>query len=208
MTFVATLVTDGPSDAVLKPILEWLIAQLTTTEIEVRWADLRGLRRKPRGLTQRLDFATRLIPCDILFVHRDAENQDPELRYNEIRRANETGVSHVCVVPVRMQEAWLLHNEGALREAAGRPSGTNPLDLPRADRWEQLPRPKDILHEALRLASGATGRRAKRFRPEVAAYRLAVLINDWSPLRPLEAFSRLEHDTRTALSDLGITLTG
>lgn len=206
MIFRATLVTDGPSDDVLVPILEWLVAQLTTAQIEIRWADLRGSREKPRGLRERLIMATMAFPCDILFVHRDAESQVPEVRHVEIRDANATGLSHVCVVPVRMQEAWLLHNEPALREAAGRPSGTEPLHLPPASRWERLPDPKTILHQALRIASAATGRRLKRFRPERAACRLAELITDWSPLRPLAAFARLESDTRTALITLGIPL--
>ena len=206
MIFQATLVTDGTSDIVLVPILDWLIAQLTETRIEIRWADLRGLRRRPRGLRDRLDLATRLYPCDILFVHRDAENQEPDLRCDEIRIANSTGVRHVCVVPVRMQEAWLLHNEAALREAADRPSGRNPLDLPPSARWEVIPDPKGMLHNALRIASGARGRRAKRFNPSRAAYRLAELITDWSPLRPLRAFTRLETDTSNALTNLDIPL--
>lgn len=204
MTFQATLVTDGTSDVVLLRILEWLIAQLTTTEIELRWADLRGLRERPQGLGGRLVVATRLYPCDVLFVHRDAENQDPEVRYTEVRVANTTGLGHVCIVPVRMQEAWLLHNEAALREAADRPSGKDPLDRPAAARWERLSDPKATLYSALRTASGATGRRAKRFKPARAAHRLAELIADWSPLRQLPAFARLQADTRTALRSLGI----
>ncbi|SPF37828.1 conserved hypothetical protein [Candidatus Sulfopaludibacter sp. SbA4] len=206
MTYQATLVTDGPSDVVLVRILEWLIAQLTTAEIEIRWADLRGLPERPQGLRERLVVATRLYPCHILFVHRDAENQDPKVRYTEIRVANTTGLGHVCIVPVRMQEAWLLHNEAALREAADRPSGTDPLDLPAAARWERLPDPKATLYNALRTASGATGRRAKRFRPARAAHRLAELITDWSPLRPLPAFAQLETDTKTALRKFGIVV--
>jgi len=207
MTFQATLVTDGTSDVVLVRILEWLIARLTTAEIEIRWADLRGLPERPRGLGERIVVATRLYPCHILFVHRDAEHQDPEFRYTEVRVANTTGLGHVCIVPVRMQEAWLLHNEAAMREAAGRPSGTNPLDLPVAARWERLPDPKATLYNALRTASGATGRRAKRFKPARAAHRLADLITDWSPLRLLAAFARLEADTRTALRRLGVVVT-
>jgi len=206
MTFQATLVTDGTSDVVLVRILEWLIVQLTTAEIEIRWADLRGIPKRPQGLGERLVAATRLYPCHILFVHRDAENQDPEVRYTEVRAANTTGLGHVCIVPVRMQEAWLLHNEAALREAADRPSGTDPLDLPAAARWERLPDPKATLYNALRTASGATGLRAKRFKPAIAAHRLAELITDWSPLRPLQAFARLETDTRTALRNLGIVV--
>jgi hypothetical protein len=205
MIFRATLVTDGSSDVILLPILEWLIGQLTSAEIELRWADLRGLRRKPGGLSERLAIATHLYPCNILFVHRDAEGQHAELRHDEIRLANKTGTAHVCIVPVRMQEAWLLHNESALREAAGRPSGTDPLDLPPAARWERLADPKLILHNALRQASGAQGRRAKRFSLARAAHRLAGLITDWSPLRPLQAFARLELDTKNALRNLGIT---
>jgi hypothetical protein len=202
LTVQATLVTDGTSDVVLVRILEWMIAQLTTTEIQIRWADLRGLRERPCGLAERLIVAMRLYPCDLLVVHRDAENQDPEFRYTEIQAANATGTGHVCVVPVRMQGAWLLHNEPALREAADRPSGTDLLDLPPAARWERLPDPKATLHTALRTANGATGRRARRFKPARAAHRLAELINDWSQLRTLTAFARLEADT--ALMDLGI----
>ena len=206
MTFQATLITDGSSDVVLVRILEWLIAQLTTTEIEIRWADLRGLTKRPQGLNDRIVVATRLYPCQILFVHRDAESQEPKFRYTEIQVANTTGLCHVCIVPVRMQEAWLLHNEAALREAADRPSGTDPIDLPTAARWERLPDPKATLYTALRAASGATGRRAKRFKPARAAHRLAELITDWSPLRSLTAFAQLETDTKAALQNLGIVV--
>jgi hypothetical protein len=139
-------------------------------------------------------------------VHRDAENQDPESRYVEVLHANDTGLGHVCVVPVRMQEAWLLHDAAAIRQAADRPSGTDFLDLPPADRWERLPDPKSTLHNALRIANGATGRRARRFNPARAAHRLAELITDWSPLRALPAFARLEADTRTALRSLGVVV--
>jgi len=120
--------------------------------------------------------------------------------------APNTGLGHVCVVPVRMQEAWLLHDTAAIRQAADRPSGTDFLDLPPANRWERLPDPKSTLHNAHRIANGATGRRARRFNPAPAAHRLAELITDWSPLRTLPAFARLEADTRTALTTLGVVV--
>ena len=207
MTLQATLVTDGASDVMLVPVLQWLIRQLTAEAFEIRWADLRGLREKPRDLAGKLAIAVREYPCQLLFVHRDAEGQDPRLRYEEIRRAADTTpCRHVCVVPVRMQEAWLLHDEAALREAADRPSGTEDLDLPPPQRWERLPNPKRVLHDALRAANGATGRRAKNFRPRRAAHRLADLITDWRPLRSLAAFNRLEADTRSALERLGLQM--
>ena len=121
MTLRATLVTDGTSDVVLLPVLQWLMRQLTRADFEIRWADPRAFPEKPRNLTARLTVAMQEYPCQLLFVHRDAEKQDPGVRYREIEAANRTGRSHVCVVPVRMQEAWLLHDETALREAAGRP---------------------------------------------------------------------------------------
>jgi hypothetical protein len=56
------------------------------------------------------------------------------------------------------------------------------------------------------IASGATGRRAKRFKPAVAAHRLADLVVDWRPLRTLSAFQGLEADIRSALATLGVAL--
>ena len=184
------------------------MAQLTTASVELTWADLRGAHPRPGNLGERLATAIALFPCQLLFVHRDAENQPPELRYDEIRAANRTGVHYVCVVPVRMQEAWLLHNEAALREAAGRPSATNDLFLPPRSKWELLPDPKETLRVALFEASGAQGRRARKFRPGRAVHRLAELITDWSPLRHVPSFGRLEADTRLAIEGLGLPLDG
>ena len=39
MTLRATLVTDGTSDVVLLPVLQWLMRQLTRVDFEIRWAD-------------------------------------------------------------------------------------------------------------------------------------------------------------------------
>ena len=206
MTLRATLTTDGTSDIVLVPVLQWLMRQLTPEDFEIRWADPRAFPEKPRSLAERLAAAIQEYPCQLLFVHRDAEKQEPDVRYQEIEAANRTGRSHVCVVPVRMQEAWLLHDESALREAAGRPSGTEDLGLPPAHRWDRLADPKRVLYEALRAANGAKGRRAKSFKPVRAAHRLADLITDWTPLRTLAAFAQLEADTRTVLEQLGVVV--
>jgi hypothetical protein len=91
-----------------------------------------------------------------------------------------------------MQEAWLLFNETAIRRAAGNPNGRSGLDLPALAACEGLPDPKAILHNALRNASGFTGRRRQTFDPTSAALRLAELIDDFSPLCVLPAFQHLE----------------
>lgn len=200
----ATLLTDGSSDRVLLPILRWLCGQLTTEPIEIRWADLASLPKPPKTLADRARVAVALHPCRLLFVHRDAEREAPEQRHAEIAAALVGVAPWVAVVPVRMQEAWLLHDEQALREAAGCPAGRQPLDLPPMSRVEALPNPKQVLHEALQKASGTRGRRAQSFSPGRAAHRLADGIRDWSALRALVAFQRLEGDLRGAIQGLGL----
>ena len=99
-----TLLGDGPSDEVLLRHLAWLIGQHLSPEISTRpqWGDLRACRERPIGLAQRIRTALILYPCDLLFVHRDAENQMPQTRYDEIQRAIEqNGVGSppaVCVI--------------------------------------------------------------------------------------------------------------
>jgi hypothetical protein len=199
----ATLVTDGSSDRVLLPILRWLCGQATSRPIDVRWAETRNLPNPPKTLTERARVASSLHPAaQLLFVHRDSEREEPDQRYAEIKAAITGATLWVGVVPVRMQEAWLLHDERALREAAGCPAGRQSLDLPELSRVEALPNPKFVLHEALQKASGTRGRRAQSFNPGRAAHRLADGIKDWSALRALPAFRRLESDTREAIEAL------
>lgn len=83
-----TLTTDGPTDAALIPLLNWFLKeQGVAGPISPIWADLRRLRLPPRGLLDRIKCALDLYPCDLLFVHRDAENQSPERRHAEICQA-------------------------------------------------------------------------------------------------------------------------
>ena len=196
-----TLISDGSSDRALLPILTWVLREkVDVRRIQSEWADLGRLPRPPQGLRKRILFAIDLFPCDLLFVHRDAEKQDPETRYREIHNALQEAtklgfqVPAVCVVPVRMTEAWLLFDEPAIRLSAGNPNGKNPLDMPDLSVIEQIPNPKDILFEILREASGLTGRRLKKFNMGECRIRITELISDFSPLRHLSAFQRLEND--------------
>ena len=96
-----------------------------------------------------------------------------------------------------MTEAWLLFDEAAIRRAAGNPNGAMPLDLPPLDRLERLPDPKRVLFDAIRTASGRTRRRLKKLNEAESRARLAELLRDFSPLRQLDAFARLEADIQT-----------
>lgn len=195
-----TLLTDGSSDQVLIRHLEWLVHRhvAPTTTIQLEWADLRSLREKPAGLSERIERALEFYPCDLLFVHRDAEKQDPQFRYDEITAAFESVSGEktrvVGVDPVRMQEAWLLFDESAIRKAAGNPNGKDDLGLPAFRNLESLPDPKAVLVHCLRTASGLAGRRLRQFRGRQAARRVAEYIEDFSPLLGLDAFRKLDSD--------------
>ena len=193
------LVADGPSDRALAPILVWMLREsFGRIPIQPDYADLRRLPNPPKKLFERIAKSIELYPCDILFVHRDAEREPVEEREEEIRDALESCAVDappvVCVIPVRMQEAWLLIDESAIRRAAGNPRGTHPLSLPDVKKLEDLPDPKRTLYSLLGMASGLSGRRLKRFNRDVGfrVHRVAEQIDDFGPLRMLAAFQRVE----------------
>ncbi len=196
-----TLVTDGSSDRALTAVLTWLLEQhLVRFPVRGEWTDLRRLPRPPQRLPERICTSLELYPCDVLFIHRDAEKQSRQLREQEIREAAGEALSlcpggwptPVSVVPVRMTEAWLLFDESALRRAAGNPAGRAPLEMPPLARLEQHPDPKGLLHQLLCAASRRTGRRLKQFNVRAGVQRLAEQIDDFAPLRALPAFVALE----------------
>lgn len=196
-----TLVSEGPSDKRLIPILLWILKQLGL-DAEIERADFFRLPTRPVTLVERIQQAVILFPCDILFVHRDSDGDPVADRLREIaagvRGAGVMG-TYVPVIPVRMQETWLLFDEPAIRLAASYPKGRAPLALPPIARLEALNAPKDSLRDALKTASGLTGRRLKKFDVNQAAYRLAELIDDFAPLRVLPAFTDLEARIQAAL---------
>jgi hypothetical protein len=191
-----TLLSDGSSDRVLLPVLGWLLQEHSSRSFQPQWADLRRLRQPPRTLPEKIRAAVELYPCDLLFVHRDAERENRDLRVREIRRHLNLlpDPPVVCVVPVKMQEAWFLFDEPSLREAADNPRGPMPLALPPLDEIEAIPDPKALIHELFRTASGLRPGRLRRFHAGPRVHRLADLIEDFSPLRSLSAFQALERD--------------
>jgi len=200
-----TLHSEGSSDRVLIPIIEWLLNERSQQIFQPQWADLRAAAGSPKGLGGKLRAALQLYPCELLFVHRDADGPNRRERISEIRAALD-GLAHppaVCVVPVRMQETWLLFDEQAVRAAAGNPAGREPLDLPPLERLEALPDPKKELHEALKRASQLGARRLRRFSPRRRAFRIVELIEDFSPLRALDAFRAFESELAEILAENG-----
>jgi len=204
-----TLLSDGSSDAILINPLTWILEQhLRQIGVPVNgtWADLRRLRTPPKDLRDRIQAALDLYPCDILFVHRDGEREPLERRVEEIVAATNgmDGIS-VPVVPIRMQEAWLLIDEAALRRASGNPNGNVRLDMPDIHRLETIIDPKKLLHDLLCEASELSGRRRQKLNPRKQALRLGELIENFAPLRMLNAFQKAESDTVAVLrEDFGL----
>ncbi len=197
-----TLLAEGPSDAALIPILNWGIRQrVTDAAIVSQFADFGHLRHPPRGLEERIARGIDLYPCNLLIIHRDADAQPPDYRYVEITAALNAAKAklpafphHVCVVPIRMTEVWLLISESAIRHAASNPNGNTALHLPPINRLETQATPKQLLQRSLETASGLRGRNLKKFSASRAVYNIPNHITDFLPLRRLSAYQRFEAD--------------
>jgi hypothetical protein len=202
-----TLLTDGSSDRCLLPHIQWAIEEALVGEsyqLDTQWADLRGLPQSNNELATRIRLAIELYPCDLLLIHRDSENQPYSKRENEIEEAlanlaDLTLPVSVRIVPVRMQETWLLVDEHAIRVAAGNPKGRVQLNISRVGTLETLSNPKAILHAALRNASELSARRLHRFNPEARAFQVADSMTDFTSLKQLPSFQRFLVELQQAL---------
>ncbi len=203
-----TLVSDGPKDRVLIPILTWLLHQHLPNNCAVQrtWADFRRLPKPPRTLNEKIRQAVVLYPCDLLFIHRDAEGPSrtrrrggsyPD-RKGEMDRAVDDARRSVpippaiAVIPARMTESWLLLDVDAIRTAACNRNGSVAINLPRLADVESIPDPKGVLERAIREATEKGSHRLERFNVNVVIYQITQCIEDFSPLRGLSAFNALE----------------
>lgn len=184
------------------PMLDWLLYEhCPEYAVESDWADLGRIPRPPKTLPEKIRVTLELYPCDLLFIHRDAEKVPFEARHAEITSALdglETPPA-ICVIPVRMQEAWLLFNEPAIRRAAGNPNGRNNLDLPDTRSVENIPDPKELLFSIIRESSGLHGARLKKLNLHKCAFLVSQSIDDFSPLRSVGAFQALENQLESVL---------
>ncbi|WP_426103776.1 hypothetical protein [Massilia sp. TSP1-1-2] len=196
-----TLVADGSSDQLPMHVIDWLIA-FHRPDLAVTGSFARDLGRVGSRLSDRLPAALTLYPCDMLFVHRDTEGVAIAERVREIDEAARPLHSHwVPVVPARMTEAWLLSDEIAIRAVAENKYGHVRLDLPPKREWETVINPKQVLFDALVLASGKTRRAQARFSLPKARAMVAAWTTDFSPLRGLASFDALETSLLNVLMD-------
>ena len=209
--FKFTLIADGRTDDALIPIIKWLLIQLGVNAPEAQLPILGNLRNPPKKLQDKIAIALDLFPCDILFVHRDAESDEKpiEIRTKEIRKAEKLVKKSlppiVCVIPIKMIESWLLFNEDAIREVVGNPHGKKELNLPKISEIEKIADPKERLEKLLIDASFPRKRGKKINIPPNYCVRVAEMIDDFAPLRNLSAFQELEEELKSTLIGLKLS---
>ncbi len=191
------LITEGSDDKMLSSPIEWLLEQHCSVPFSGEWANPSALDDASRTLEIRFLQVLKFYPADIYFIHRDTDTFSRGDRVREINDAavnSGLNVPYVCVVPVRMTEAWFLFSEDAIRCAADRSRGRVQLTLPAHAEVQRRADPKVIMEEKLVIASELSGRKLKQFRADMARRKslIATGISDYSPLRAHEAFRLFE----------------
>jgi len=159
-----TLIADGSSDVTLLKIIKWSLDDLyPRLPNDGSFADFRNIQNPPKKLNDKVRIAKLYYPFDILFVHRDAESTNTKMiaqRFQEINNElqEEDSDKTICIVPIKMMEAWLLIDEDAIKKAAGNRNYRGIINLPQTRTLEKELQPKDLLHTLLRNASGLKGR--------------------------------------------------
>ena len=132
-----TLLCEGSSDANLIPVLDWLLRESGGLSlVRGQQAEPNRLPKGANGLAGQIADAIRFFGGDLLFIHRDADRESPDLRHarirSEVEAARVAGFVEpaVAVAPVRMMKAWMLFDEVAIRKASGNPTGKSDLNLP------------------------------------------------------------------------------
>jgi len=194
------LLCEGSSDEPLVDILSRQLVAHGATEANGYADSRKKTRDHPATVTGRLRRLLDEHTCvDLVFVHRDADSDDPEERLREINAAV-LGIPDlplcVPVVPVQETEAWLLLDEQEIRRVAGNPRGRMDLHLPSPEHIEREPHPKERLQQALLDASGASGRRREQERKRFNEHRRILLqrLRTDGPVTQVPSWQRLEQD--------------
>ncbi len=211
MALKYTLIADGSSDKTLLKIIKWSLDTLYPhLSNEESFADFRFLQKSPKSLKDKLETAKKIYPFDVVFIHRDAESTNVKVigqRFAQIK--DEIGEiefqNTVCVIPIKMMEAWLLIDKNAIKKAAGNRNYVGEINLPLLKSLEKENQPKIRLHNLLADASGLKGRNLRKFNPDKAIHLVAEYIEDFSPLRSLISFREFEKDLQRVINKYLIT---
>lgn len=204
-----TLLADGRSDRALMNIIKWSIRRINERmAIDGEYADLGGMKFPPKNLGDRIDAANKHYPSDVLFIHRDAENESLETREEEIKKhlsESTVGNSPIFIIPVRMMEAWLLIDKAAIAKAAGNREFKGDLEIPKIKNIEKESNPKKLLQDLIYKASEKAGRARKKLNIHQAVHLVSNNINDFSSLLSVPSFARFYDSLEDFLSDFSTT---
>lgn len=191
---------EGPSDDALLSPIRTLLIECGADEAVGEVRDYGGTVAEKLAAV-----AQDGVPYEAIFVHRDADSAGHDAREAEIRAAAgevAPGVRVIPVIPVRMTEAWALTNELEIRRVAGNPGGRTMLGLPPLRAIEQAADPKEILREALCVASELTGRRLADFKKQFSRQRRSLLerLEPGGAIEGLESWARLRAEVNALVS--------
>ncbi|UYG07542.1 hypothetical protein [Halomonas sp. M4R1S46] len=142
------LTCEGTSDANLVEHLKNLLIQRGADEVSGQHADLSILRKPPGGsVREKLNAINELYPeANVVFIHRDADNQGAEERANEIKEQSENfPKTTIPLIPVKITETWLLADKEKITEI----TGVEPNNIPPLKNLEKSGRAKEILMDCL-----------------------------------------------------------
>lgn len=198
--FTCALIADGSSDRALIPLIKLLLIEHLQTPFE----EPQLIQSDKPDLASKIEDALDKFAVDILFIHRDAENEDYQHREAEIHRVVpiEQIDSVVCVVPIKMTETWLLTDPAVIRCAVGNPNSAVALPLPNLAKLEAC-QAKEVLFQVLTIASEFGAQRRRKFKPEKYRHRVAELTSDLKLLRRIPSFKRFEDALLHCLKKIG-----
>ena len=197
------LIGEGSSDLRLVDHIQSILIEEGFSEVSGE-APKFDLFKQPVGhsVEAKLNVIVEYFPdADLIFVHRDADNEGIDAREKEITKAAST--LNLCgkvlpIIPVKMLESWLLADADAIRKVAGARNEVRLNRLPAINRIESVRDPKRLLLEILCEASQTQGARLKKFKSRFSEMRarLTYDLDAAGPVRQLESYAHFRGKVR------------
>lgn len=193
------LFREGSSDDSLKAPLEKLLIRYGADET------FGTVDNRPGSTLEKLQSVSeRASEFDIVFVHRDADCNDPSARQKEIiDAAQDSGISAIVVgvIPVHETEAWALAEPALLSRLLNCEDQALSRLCPPLGRIEETKRPKELLEKIVRELSPQSGRRKRSALAFPTIRRRAIAsLDPTGPVSGLQSFKQLHTDIARALA--------
>lgn len=204
------LAGEGVSDLRLTEHIEDILILEGFSEVSGEAPDLSMFTPAPgRTVLQKITALLKHYPnTDLIFIHRDCDNQSIKDREIEIyNAAHAAGIKEkiIPLIPVKTLEAWLLADEKLIKEVAGNKNFRSPIAcLPKIKSIENLADPKKTLLDALCEVSEAQGSRLKQFKSRFGEMRarLTFGLDCTGPVSNLPSYIEFRKKVNAASSNL------